>query len=155
MHGLDQHFLGLMVHNKCAGAGHLVVDIAVVVVNVDSKVVHCGGNLLYQHIGTVTLVTVVKPIEGDKVWVPPASAVAVTFPVPAAAIRVNDTHGFEAIGTGGHWWGIALQLHNLHYVVILADSHGTVTQPPGLIDLSGRIKIEASISGGFGWCAGR
>lgn len=128
-----------MAHNKRAGAGHLVIGITVVVVNVDPKVVHCRGNLLYQHIGTVTLVTVVEPIEGDKVWVPPASAVAVTFPVPAAAIRVNDTHRFEAIGTGGHGRGVTLQLHNLHYVVMIANSHGTVTQPPGLIHLSGRI----------------
>lgn len=47
-----------------------------VVVNVDPKVVHRGGNLLHQHIGAVTLVTVVEPIEGDKVRVPPAGAVA-------------------------------------------------------------------------------
>lgn len=70
VHGLDLHFLGLMAHNKCVGAGHLVIGSTVVVVNVDPKVVHCGGNLLYQHIGTVALVTVVEPIEGDKVWIP-------------------------------------------------------------------------------------
>lgn len=67
-----------------------------------------------------------------------AKGLTVTFPVPAAAIRVKDTHGFEAIGTGGHGWGVALQLHNLHYVVMFADGHGTVTQPPGLIDLQKR-----------------
>lgn len=75
-HGLDQHFLGLMAYDKRAGARHLVVDITVVVVNVDPKVVHRGVNLLHQHVGAVTLVTVVEPIEGDEVWIPPASAVA-------------------------------------------------------------------------------
>lgn len=64
-----------------------------------------------------------------------AEGLTVTFPVPAAAIRVNDTHRFEAIGTGRHGWGVTLQLHNLHHVVVLANSHGTVTQPPGLVHL--------------------
>lgn len=76
VHSLDLHFLGLMAHNKRAGAGHLVIGITMVVVNVDPKVVHCGADLLHQHICAVTLETVVETIEGDKVWVPPAGAVA-------------------------------------------------------------------------------
>lgn len=59
----------------------------------------------------------------------------VTLPMPAAAIRISDAHRLEAIGTGGHGWGVALLFHNLYYVVILANGHGTVTQPPGLIHL--------------------
>lgn len=60
-------------------------------------------------------------------WVPPAGAVAVTLPVPAAAIRVDDTHRLQAIGAGRHGRGFALPLHKLHYVVMLANGHGTVT----------------------------
>lgn len=79
-----------------------------------------------------------------------AKGLTVTFPVPAAAIRVRDLHGFQAIGTGGHGWGVALQLHKLHYVVMLASSHGTVTQPPGLIHLQerrcGTINIQLSLA---------
>lgn len=131
----------------------MVIDIAMVVVNIDPKVVHIGDNLLHQHVGTVTLVTVVEPIEGDKVRVSPAGTVAVTLPVPAAAIRISDAHGLEAVGTGGHGWGVALLFHNLYYVVILANGHGTVTQPPGLIHLSRRIKVLALKDGGCGWSA--
>lgn len=67
-----------------------------------------------------------------------AKGLTVTFPVPAAFIRIRNTHRCEAIGTGGHGWRIALELHNLHYVVMLAYSHGPFTQPPGLIHLQER-----------------
>lgn len=64
-----------------------------------------------------------------------AKGLTVTLPVPAAAIGVLNTHGHEAIGAGGHGWGVALHLHNLHYIVVLANGLGTITQPPGLIHL--------------------
>lgn len=47
LQSFDQHLVGLMPHDECAGAGHLVVDVAVVVVNVDTKVVHRGRDLLH------------------------------------------------------------------------------------------------------------
>lgn len=76
LHGLDQHLLGLVAHDERAGAGHLVVDVAVVVVDVDAEVVHPGADLLHQHVRAVALVAVVEPVEGDVVRVPPAGAVA-------------------------------------------------------------------------------
>lgn len=57
----------------------------------------------------------------------------VTLPVPAALVGVLDAHRHEAVGAGGHGWGVALHLHELHGVVVLADGHGAVTQPPGLV----------------------
>lgn len=57
----------------------------------------------------------------------------VALPVPAAPIGVHDAHGREAVGAGGHGRGVALHLHELHGVVVLARGHGAVTQPPGLI----------------------
>lgn len=57
----------------------------------------------------------------------------VTFPVLAALVGTPDEHGLEAVGAGGHGRGFALHLHELHGVVVLADRHGAVTQPPRLV----------------------
>ena len=76
LHGLDQHLLCLVAHDERAGAGHFIVDVTVVVVDVDPKVVHPVADLLHQHIRAVALVAVVEPVEGDVVRVPPARAVA-------------------------------------------------------------------------------
>lgn len=57
----------------------------------------------------------------------------VTFPVPAAAVGVQDAHGREAVGAGGHGRGLALHLHELHRRAMLADGLGAVTQPPRLV----------------------
>jgi hypothetical protein len=65
-----------MAHNKRAGTGHFVINITVVVVNVDPKVVHFGVDLLYQHVGAIALVVVVEPVEGHVVRVSPARAIA-------------------------------------------------------------------------------
>ena len=55
LHGLDQNLLGLVAHDERAGAGHLVVDVAVVVVDIDPEVVHPGADLLHQYVRAVAL----------------------------------------------------------------------------------------------------
>lgn len=72
----------------------------------------------------------------------------VALPVPAAAIRVHDAHGREVVGAGGHGWGLALHLHQLHHVVVFADGHGAVTQPPRLVLLRrGRRRVSGDRPG--------
>lgn len=151
-----------MAHDERAGAGHLVVDVAVVVVYVDPEVVHRGDHLLHQHVRAVALVAVVQPVEGDVVRVSPARAETVALPVPAAAVGVQDAHGLEAVGAGGHGRRLALHLHDLQCAVLPAHGLGAVAQPPGLVVLSGRIEVLASRrlgggrlrGGGAGGCGG-
>ena len=50
----------------------------------------------------------------------PRVGLTVALPVPAALVGVLDAHGREAVGAGGHGRGLALDLHELHGVVVLA-----------------------------------
>lgn len=83
--------------------------------------------------------------RGGGGWGPPRrGGLTVTLPVPAAAVGVQDSHGREAVGAGGHGRGLALHRHELHYVVMLADGLGAVTQPPRLVLLqAGRGAVSA------------
>lgn len=68
----------------------------------------------------------------------PRVGLTVALPVPAALVGVLDAHGREAVGAGGHGWGLALDLHELHGVVVLARGPGAVAHPPALVLLRGR-----------------
>lgn len=100
-------------------------------------------------LGSPALASPLSAVPGDlgeeAGWGPPRrGGLTVTLPVPAAAVGVQDSHGREAVGAGGHGRGLALHRHELHYVVMLADGLGAVTQPPRLVLLqAGRGAVSA------------
>lgn len=65
-----------MSHNERSRTGHHIPYVAVVVIDVDTKVVNFLINLFHKDVRTIPLIAVVESIKSHVMWVSPASAVA-------------------------------------------------------------------------------
>lgn len=141
-----------MSHNERSRTGHHIPCITMVVINVDTKVVNFLIDLFHKDICTIPLIAVVQSIKSHVMWISPASAVAITLPMPTASILIHDWYRRQSIGTCGFRGWIADYWNHLDNIVFYTYNLSAVTEYPRVTLLMSFIRENSTSFFGSGWC---